>query len=232
MDSGSAKKYLPYAIGEILLVMIGILLALQVNNWNESRKNRIQEEALLIEIHEEFKWNLLEFEENLNSYESVRKALRKIISAFPIDPQKIDLDTLARSLERIQYRGDYDASLTAIAKLKGTSSIDIISNEELRSLLIYWEVMLSDYRISENQAVQYHIEEFTPLMFKTLPRPYKDGLRDPRVDLNYIASLEFEGMIKHKLLLVNNLFRSIRSEPNILTVMKRIIELSAQENDK
>lgn len=39
-------KYLKYAIGEIFLVMIGILLALQVNNWNENRKNRIKEQHL------------------------------------------------------------------------------------------------------------------------------------------------------------------------------------------
>ncbi len=35
-------QYSRYAIGEILLVMIGILLALQVNNWNESRKQNIE----------------------------------------------------------------------------------------------------------------------------------------------------------------------------------------------
>ena len=36
MDEGNLKKYLFYAIGEILLVMVGILLALQVNNWNQN----------------------------------------------------------------------------------------------------------------------------------------------------------------------------------------------------
>jgi len=48
------SKYLLYAIGEITLVMIGILLALQVNNWNESRKERVQEikfyENLLVSL--------------------------------------------------------------------------------------------------------------------------------------------------------------------------------------
>jgi hypothetical protein len=37
IDSGSFTKYLLYAIGEILLVVIGILIALQVNNWNQDR---------------------------------------------------------------------------------------------------------------------------------------------------------------------------------------------------
>ena len=39
----SARKYFKYAIGEIILVVIGILIALQINNWNEWRKDRIME---------------------------------------------------------------------------------------------------------------------------------------------------------------------------------------------
>jgi hypothetical protein len=43
VGSGSTRKYILYAIGEIFLVMIGILLALQENNWNENRKGNILE---------------------------------------------------------------------------------------------------------------------------------------------------------------------------------------------
>ena len=51
MTEGNLRKYLLYAIGEILLVMFGILLALQVNNWNESRKNKIKEKEILEDLH-------------------------------------------------------------------------------------------------------------------------------------------------------------------------------------
>ena len=47
-------NYLKYAIGEIVLVVIGILIALQVNNWNEERKNRGREENILIGLQKEF----------------------------------------------------------------------------------------------------------------------------------------------------------------------------------
>jgi hypothetical protein len=43
---GNTSKYFKYAIGEIVLVVIGILIALQINNWNEQRKNRNEEQAL------------------------------------------------------------------------------------------------------------------------------------------------------------------------------------------
>jgi len=40
LSEGKTTNYIKYAIGEIVLVMIGILLALQVNNWNENRKKK------------------------------------------------------------------------------------------------------------------------------------------------------------------------------------------------
>ena len=61
MEKNKTGKYLKYAIGEIILVMIGILLALQVNTWNESRKNLILEEEFKIGL----KKDLLRDKENI-----------------------------------------------------------------------------------------------------------------------------------------------------------------------
>ena len=52
--SGSTQKYLLYAIGEIFLVAVGILLALQINNWNEHRKEKLKEHAFLLQLQNEF----------------------------------------------------------------------------------------------------------------------------------------------------------------------------------
>lgn len=55
MEQNKTVKYIKYAIGEVVLVMIGILLALQVNNWNENRKNAINEIKLLNELFNDAK---------------------------------------------------------------------------------------------------------------------------------------------------------------------------------
>jgi len=55
METG---KYLRYAIGEIVLVVIGILIALQVNNWNEYRKEKVEEKKILLSLHNEISNNL------------------------------------------------------------------------------------------------------------------------------------------------------------------------------
>ena len=43
MSKNKTSKYLKYAIGEILLVVIGILIALQINNWNQNRISKLEE---------------------------------------------------------------------------------------------------------------------------------------------------------------------------------------------
>ena len=58
IENGHVKKYLLYAAGEILLVMVGILLALQVNNWNEARKARAYERKILAELKSSLQRNI------------------------------------------------------------------------------------------------------------------------------------------------------------------------------
>ena len=54
-DDNSRLKYARYAIGEIVLVVVGILIALQVNNWNEDRIEQNKVKALLNGIHDDLK---------------------------------------------------------------------------------------------------------------------------------------------------------------------------------
>ena len=54
IQQGNVSKYLTYAIGEILLVVIGILIALSINNWNEENKDRKKETIYLNSLKEEF----------------------------------------------------------------------------------------------------------------------------------------------------------------------------------
>jgi hypothetical protein len=54
MSENKTSKYFKYAIGEILLVVIGILIALQINTWNEERKERNREQAILKNLQLEF----------------------------------------------------------------------------------------------------------------------------------------------------------------------------------
>lgn len=64
-------SYLFYALGEIVLVVIGILLALQINNWNEARKERLQEIKIYREILSDLEATLSEVNRDLDSHRQI-----------------------------------------------------------------------------------------------------------------------------------------------------------------
>ena len=57
-DDNKPLKYMRYAIGEIVLVVIGILIALQINNWNEDRKATEKLDQLFVKVQKELLFNI------------------------------------------------------------------------------------------------------------------------------------------------------------------------------
>ncbi len=225
-------KYLRYAIGEILLVVIGILIALQINNWNQARILKKQEKILLAEIHAEFKHNKTELESNLSGYSMVQNSLKKIRELFPIDIQTVNFDSLASYLAHTHFVGNYDYSNTGLQKMKMASSYDVISNEELRNLLLEWEVVLADYLEREKSTINHLEERYAPILGNHFTRPYWKGLRDPRANLEFLTTIEFENLIDSRTRRINYLFAVVKRrilKHNINEIMDRIIELSGED---
>ena len=75
LDEGNLKKYLIYAIGEILLVVIGILIALQINNWNEESKDLVRSHEILLEIKENVQFNTSQFMAEIKEEKNVIKSI-------------------------------------------------------------------------------------------------------------------------------------------------------------
>jgi len=84
MSKNKTGKYFKYAIGEIILVVIGILIALQINNWNELNKERESEKTILNEIRDNLKFDLEDFESNIANLQNKAissKSLLKILES-------------------------------------------------------------------------------------------------------------------------------------------------------
>ena len=69
IKENKTTNYIKYAIGEIVLVVIGILIALQINNWNENRKFKNQEIQYIKRLLTENKQDLITFSENIHALE-------------------------------------------------------------------------------------------------------------------------------------------------------------------
>ncbi len=80
VEQNKTGKYLKYAIGEIVLIVIGILIAISINNWNEERKDRIKEQVILHQLKEEYESNLKQLESKIKMRNIVIKSSQKLLA--------------------------------------------------------------------------------------------------------------------------------------------------------
>jgi hypothetical protein len=132
-------KYLKYAIGEIVLVVIGILIALQINNWNQKRLSRIDEKNILSALHNEFLENKIKLDSVTIIYESGLNAnmvLMDLIGKSAEELQEYDLDSLF-------YASLPDSQIifsnNTVKNIVQTGKQDIIENSEIVQLINQWE---------------------------------------------------------------------------------------------
>jgi len=132
LSEGRTGRYLKYAIGEIILVVIGILIALGINNWNHER-NEIQQETialhnLIVDLEEQSDLLKIYLEEEREFYESgiyISEHYAKN-NAFVIN------DTLLSKLNLLAFRRTFVPINTTFQELVSTGSIRLIRNEHLK----------------------------------------------------------------------------------------------------
>lgn len=127
-------KYIFYALGEIVLVVIGILIALSINNWNEDKKDSIKEVQILNQLKDEYNSNLLQLEQKVLLRESIIRASREIIG-FVDNPLKINSDSLISRIAVLINDPTFDPINN---DLINSGNLRLIKNERLKQLLANW----------------------------------------------------------------------------------------------
>ena len=229
METGKTSKYFKYAIGEIVLVVIGILIALQINNWNVKRVNSLKERLLLNELHNEFIKNKAQLQEVVTAHKEAMKSTQYVIAQLPINPKTIDLDALHTNMWNWGRRYTFNPSQGVVKSLVNSSSFDIISNPELRKLLVSWEDVLTDYQEEEINAFNMLTEHMLPTILNNLSW---SSLKDKRFDTSYLASIEFENIFRLRELNLADILESQSGElKQITATIDQIIDLSKPEGN-
>jgi hypothetical protein len=171
LQEGKTVQYLKYAIGEIVLVVIGILIAIQINSHYEKKKEQAKEQAFLREINLDFKSNkaqldsIMEFNRT-NHHAGLR--LQEILKKFdPINPKVTEANRkFADSIgyyNRLVWRNkSFNPKNGTVEALLNSSSFDLISNDTLRRNLIAWKDVLGDYLEEEEFGMQFLFNEYGP----------------------------------------------------------------------
>ncbi len=137
VNGGKLKNYLIYAFGEIFLVMIGILLALQVNTWNQQRIERKKEAKALVDLLEEVKINKQRIEAKQSLRFAVVPRLRKYITLLSSGEANYQSFDEFHSSEYII--GMTNPSNGVIDALISSGELNLISNDSLKYLLADWK---------------------------------------------------------------------------------------------
>ena len=162
IESGSTQKYLLYAIGEIALVVIGILIALQINNWNEDSKNEKMSAVYIQNLISDVVKDTM----RINSYlknsaemEIERNNYYNYLKKGNITPQQLQ-DSLARM--KI-FKKLFDPSKSTYQDLLSTGNLSQLDPDKRKAIIGYYSFMepierfLDEYddKITEQQNKAY-----------------------------------------------------------------------------
>jgi hypothetical protein len=129
-------KYFKYAISEIILVVIGILIALQINNWNEGKKAKEKERQVLTEIVSDLEFTLSDFDRVLNTRtNNLRRTINSINTIIDVlENDKSYRDSLAYDFRAINAYDEINFKTSGYQSLVSIGT-DLIENPELRSAI-------------------------------------------------------------------------------------------------
>jgi hypothetical protein len=200
----AAGRYFKYAVGEITLVVIGILIALSINNWNEARIQQQKEIVNLVELKKGLENDLItEFIPGIDKYNFVGNAAKNVLNIYN-NSETFPDDSLSKYF-RTSVLGEWNFifNVATYENLKSTG-IDIISNDSLRTKISslysneYPELIARGERV-----LRYYENELRPFLQNNF------NLYDSMLSKDEVENLR--GNIQ-----ISNRIRSLYSQRNLL----------------
>lgn len=219
------RKYIKYALGEIILVMIGILLALQVNNWNEQRKDHLKEIASLKSIKSELEFSLEELKSDQKATERLHNSTLKVQNYIREKPSISDSMYTDFFLS---YQLAYFFPKTSTYETFKNGNLELIRSDSLKIVItdIYeagYKRILSKhnstiiiprfnfyqehFRITSNAKPDVSLRELR-FSFKAIPNDYEQLMNDPQFE-----SLISESILERKV--------QLRDYENTIALVKK-----------
>ena len=187
LSENKFSKYLIYAIGEIILVVIGILIALQINNWNESHKNERKQNYYLKSLKSDLKANRIELERVIEICNSITFNSDSLILLSERELDNIEVKELTNQILNVGSYSIFNNKSSTVRELMATGDLKLIGNDSLRSYLADWESQIEDirtYELPNTEDARSHIR----IVMKHFD-VYKFRLNKPPTNLSEVSQL-------------------------------------------
>jgi Family of unknown function (DUF6090) len=148
ISENKTSKYLKYAIGEIVLVVIGILIALSINNWNEDRKEEVilkSNLSTILKILENDKAQLLTL---IQSRKESKKQSTSIINSYK-NNQPIDSKNFFNTFLRMVIEQKFDSDQSGFQRIKISKMFETAKMDKIRDFMVIYTKALEDIKFLE-----------------------------------------------------------------------------------
>lgn len=144
MEKNKTGKYLKYAIGEIVLVVIGILIALQVNNWNEQRKENNELSQYKLRLIRQFQKDSSNLSSFNKGYGYVKPIFKTLDSTFRENLKgNVKKDSVIKIPIFITLQSEFLSETYALDELKNTGKMSIFFNDLLKDKLTEYQNLIN-----------------------------------------------------------------------------------------
>lgn len=143
LDENRLGKYLLYAVGEIILVVIGILIALSINTWNDNRKNKVTETEYYCKLLADFEldqYNIARLSQQ--SDEKIKESKRLLLELR--EPEK-ERSYFINNYIKAYRTNAFVPSKATITDILSTGKLNLFTNDSLKNKLIRYYAELDNY---------------------------------------------------------------------------------------
>ena len=213
------SKYLLYAIGEIILVVIGILIALSINNKNEQNKNKLIEIKILSELRNDLKFNYREVSGIRNSTIDAQNKTDSLIEILNKKSFDVNIHTkLLQGMNSTQY-GIFNNSNTTY-KFIESNGFKILSNDSIRlSISEMYTKRLNNITYRETLFKKFVEENIWPYVITNFDlRDYNYPIP---LGLKLFSDIKFINLLSKKMVILN---ASVRNTGKVLNELEVLIQ--------
>ncbi len=176
LTEGKFRQYLKYAVGEIVLVVIGILIALSINDWNDGRKLKEQRQQLISSLLEDFKYNRdLLRDERLPTIVEALDNMELFGNLTESDTAVVPVDSL-RKLGVAFFRGFFfTANLTSLNEATSSGKLSLLNNKELSKSFTRFQLHFEMYLDLDDESRYCYFNGSSWEVRKTVPPDFLAG---------------------------------------------------------
>ena len=207
LSEGKTGNYIKYAFGEIILVVIGILIALQINNWNISQSNLNESNEFVGRLKAEVKSNIDFTKEEIEKKESQKRSSLAILKMFGEDITKLSSKTFDSLINISMANGNMEFKNGTLNEGLNTGKVALIKSDSLKKLLYGLPSLVEEVRTGEKYMNEDLNEYFYPFIYEHISfrqMDYKNAEHGEQIgpskflnhnNLDALNSLKFESLI-------------------------------------